>query len=225
LRDALEEAVRDALARRGTVMLQAAGRRRLWVAVHVSVEGEVQIGTPPPTRTRFRFADHDAEAALRKLGFVFVFDTWEAPIGAGASVAAQAAELMETVLVDVHGAEREAGVERVLQQHGTVQGAATVAPDAPHDAHLRAAVAALLTARRGRARFDAGRPARARAWAFTGDDALRIEDIEPKDGFVVKLPLEAGVEQQAAELLGSVLDRAGRRPGDPLYVALMDVEG
>jgi hypothetical protein len=224
LRDELEEAVADALARRGTVMLQAAGRRRVWVAVHVSVEGEIQVGTPPPVRTVFRFRDEPGEEALARMGFRFVFDTWEAPLGGGASARARAVEVMDAALFDVHGAEREHGIERVLQQPGAVQGAQQPPADAPHDEHLRAAVTALVAAGRGSARFDTGRPAGARAWAFTQGEQLSIEDIRPA-GAQWKLPLQPGVEAEAAEHLATVLDRAGRTAGDPLYVALMDVEG
>ena len=86
-RQVLVRAVEDALAQRGTVVVEADGDADRWCAVCTSVQGDVEVRVAEPRRGWRRWKPGPGEAWLADNEFVHRIDAWSRPmrphVGAG----------------------------------------------------------------------------------------------------------------------------------------------
>jgi hypothetical protein len=213
-RDDLEVAFAKALACRGTVMLSAGPYEdgHEWVAVFAAVDGSLQVNCGEPRRRWPWWRRPEGWRRLEELGFTPAVNALQRPV----DDVADGVEAAERALLEGHAVPADTRLQLVLVHPGFDPSQPPPAPDAPIDAHIEVALRTLVGARRGKARFDFGRPSLPWAWADVVGDELELERADREDAW--RVPLEAGAQREAARELA-----VGMEP--PLFVALMGLEG
>lgn len=212
----LTAAVEQALAIRGTVMLQTERSDRAWCSVHSAVGGQLEVRVGEPVRRGL--SRRGGRAWLRDQGFVQVVDAWARPTEEGAEIP----RLLTAALVEALGAAPDARLVTVLAHPGVLWAAGAPAPDAPHVEHLAFALTELLGAGRGKLAMGWGRPEVPRAWAFTTPDGILIEPDLRGDGDA-GFTMSGDPRETAEELLRLLHEH--HEASAPLFLALMEEDG
>jgi hypothetical protein len=218
LTELLLRAVADARRLRGGVVLEPSDGR-CWCAAVAAVDGSLELRVSPPRR-RFWQGETDAQRWLRDHGFVFAVDAWHRPLAAS-TADEEAASLLGEALAAAHGAEAEL---RTFEHRGVHDDDRPPA-DAPHEAHVAAALRTLIAGLQRGVHVGGGHPEVHWASVWPVDGELLIERDEPRrpgaGSDVWREPLtEAGGERAARELLRRVSRE--RRDTEPLFIHLLD---
>jgi hypothetical protein len=214
-------AVSEARRIRGSVSLEPADSRR-WSAIVSAVDGSLELRVAEPRRPR----PWRKDTWLADHGFSRADDCWVLPLDASVSDDAAAARWVEA-LAGAHGlSEGDVAVAYV----GT--GATDLPASAPHDAHVEAALASVVSGAFNRAHVFGGRPSV--PWAFVWDvvdePGLRIErphrddpDNEIDTWHVPRTP--EGCRDGAARLLEQVEGDWPDARSLPLFIHLLAARG
>ena len=221
----LTEATEQALRLRGVVMLSASGDEDRWCAVCAAVDGslEVRVGEPRGGWLRRR-QRREREQWLSDHGFVHRIDAWTAPAPFGVT-ASWCAQTLSAALHHAFDVSPDAELVEVLVHPGLPGDAPP--PDAPHAEHVRAALATLVEAGRGKACFEGGRPADTWSWAFVADGELVLSpepaELDPAYDADWMVPLApSGVPAAAERLTATMHGEPGRSASDPLFISFID---
>lgn len=222
-REVLAQAADEALALRGTVMLEVDGDKHRWCAACASAQGDIELRVGVPRRGLRAWRPSAGERWLRDHGFVHVLDAWAQPVLAGTG-AATCAGILDEALVQGLGAPADAALVRTLVQPGVLDPAAAPPPGAPAADHLTVALESLIAAGRGKAFFGAGRPEQTWCWAFVAGGALLVEPEPSEAGTQWRYPLERASASQAVRQMIAALDAlAPGADADPLFIGFIDV--
>ena len=209
-RRVLAGAVEEALALRGTVVLEAADDARHWCAVCASVQGDLEVRVAEPPRGWRRWKPGPGEAWLADHEFRHRIDAWSRPlrphVGAG-----ECAAVLDEALARGLDLPSTATLRRSLVVPATPPGSRVPPPDADYAEHFTAALRGLVAAGDGSVHVECDRPARPLAWAWFFDGALTV-DVEARDGPGTDVQLgryapSAGGCTEAAGALAARLER------------------
>ena len=221
-------AVADARRIRGSINLEPADSRR-WSAIVAAVDGTLELRVAEPPRRLLRRGAGDEQRWLEAHGFSKAVDCWVLPLAASVSDE-EAAERWREALAGALGVEGDA-VTRTYTGRGMPEHDVLPA-SAPHEAHVAAAMHAVVRGEFNRANVFGGRPSGQWAWVWdvVGEPGLRIEyphrddpDAEI-DTWHVERSL-AGCRDGAADLLGRVEAEWPGARSLPLFLHLLTPHG
>jgi hypothetical protein len=222
------EAVSDARRFRGSINLEPADSRR-WSAIVAAVDGSLELRVAEPPRRLLRRGASDEQRWLAAHGFSKAVDCWVLPLAASVSDE-EAAERWSEALAGALGVD-PGSVERTYTGRGMPLDDELPAA-APYDAHVAAALHAVVRGEFVRATVFGGRPSAQWAWVWdvAGEPGLRIEypHRDDPDAEIEKWHVErslAGCREGAAALLRRVEAEWPDARSLPLFIHLLTPHG
>ena len=224
----LVDATVEALALRGSVMLQAGGEARHWCAVCASVQGDLEVRIAEPRRGWRAWTPSAGERWLGDNGFTHRIDAWARPLRREISPR-ECAAILDDALSNALGLPDDATVQRCLVQPAAPDVAISPPADASYAEHLAAALTGLLRAGQGNVHVECGRPARPLAWIWLIEGELIVEiearDAPGTDVEAGRFAASATAASETAALLSTRLQADfGCAQPDPLFIALVAAE-
>jgi hypothetical protein len=221
------DAVAEARRIRGSINLEPADSRR-WSAIVAAVDGSLELRLAEPPRRRLRRAG-DEQRWLEEHGFSKAVDCWVLPLDASTPDAV-AAERWSEALAGALGVD-PGSVERTYTGRGMASSDAPPAT-APFEAHVAAAMHAVVRGECNRVNVFGGRPSSVWAWVWdvVGEPGLRIEHPhrDDPDGEIDEWHVERsldGCREGAAELLRRVEAQWPDARALPLFIHLLTRHG
>jgi hypothetical protein len=206
----LARATEEALAVRGTVMLEAADEARRWCAVCASVQGDLEVRVAEPPRGWRRWKAAPGEAWLARNEFTHRIDAWTRSLRPGVS-ARECAAVLDDALSRALGLAPATTLRRSLVVPGVLPGTAAAPGEAAYPEHLASALRGLVAAGDGSVHVESGRPARPLAWVWLVDGMLIVEiearDVPGTEVEVGRFPPSPDGAADAASALSERLER------------------
>jgi hypothetical protein len=223
----IDHLVSEARRLRGSINLEPADSRR-WSAIVAAVDGSLELRVAEPPRRLLRRAS-DEQRWLVAHGFTKAVECWVLPLDASVSDDEAAARWSEA-LTGALGVD-PSSVERTYTGRGMPVDEVPPA-SAPHEAHVAAALHAVVRGEFARATVFGGRPSAQWAWVWdvAGEPGLRIEypHRDDPDAEVDQWHSERsldGCREGAADLLRRVEAEWPDARSLPLFIHLLAAHG